>query len=475
MAYRYGDRNQLALFPPSVEDYVPKDATVRAYDAMVDALDFKELGIDIAPDNVGNSQYDPKTMLKLHVYGMAYGVRSSRKLEREAHYNISFIWLMGQLKPDHKTIAEFRRKNKKALQNVLKQCAKMCIKLGLIEGNTLFADGSKIRANASIKNKWTKGRCEEVLKKADENIDRILKECEDTDLQEEDQPSLIKMQKELSDHNALKSKVNDILKELKGEQKKQHNTTDPDCAVMNSQKGTFSGYNVQIVVDEKHSLIVTSDAVNDNSDLKQFSTQIKNANETLGAPCKVACADSGYAAADELAKVDAENIKVVVPSQRQASRKEQGQFEPSCFRFDQKNRAYICPEGHILKFQYSDKKKRRDRYGITDAKICLKCSHFGQCTNNKQGRRVHWLWNEEARLKFEKQYLEPDSQAIYKLRQQKVEHPIGHIKRNLKFDSFLLKGRDGVKAEISLAGACFNIARMITIFGVTGLIQKMQG
>lgn len=181
MAYRYGNRDQLALFPPSVEDYVPKDAAVRAYDAMVEALDFKELGIDIEPDNVGNPQYNPKAMLKLYVYGTAYGVRSSRKLEREAHYNISFIWLMGDLKPDHKTIAEFRRKNKKALQNVLKQCARMCIKLGLIEGNTLFADGSKIRANASIKNKWTKERCEEALKKADENIDRILKECEDTD------------------------------------------------------------------------------------------------------------------------------------------------------------------------------------------------------------------------------------------------------------------------------------------------------
>ncbi len=119
MAYRYGDRNQTMLFPPTVDDYVPKDAVVRAYDTMVEALDFKELGIDLNPNSVGNSQYDPKAMLKLHLYGMAYGVRSSRKLEREVHYNISFIWLMGQLKPDHKTIAEFRKNNKEALKKVL--------------------------------------------------------------------------------------------------------------------------------------------------------------------------------------------------------------------------------------------------------------------------------------------------------------------------------------------------------------------
>jgi hypothetical protein len=86
-------------------------------------------------------------MLKLLVYGYSYGIRSSRKLERETHYNLSFIWLSGGLKPDFKTIAEFRRNNKAALANVLKQCARLCMKLGLIEGNTLFVDGSKIRAN----------------------------------------------------------------------------------------------------------------------------------------------------------------------------------------------------------------------------------------------------------------------------------------------------------------------------------------
>jgi transposase len=94
---------------------------VRAYDAFVEALDFNALGIALNPDNVGNSEYDPKAMLKLLVYGYSYGVKSSRKLERETHDNLSFIWIMGGLKPDHKTIAEFRRSNKQALQKILQQ------------------------------------------------------------------------------------------------------------------------------------------------------------------------------------------------------------------------------------------------------------------------------------------------------------------------------------------------------------------
>jgi transposase len=475
MAYRYGDRNQLSLFPPSVEDYVPENAPVRAYDAMVEALDFDELGIRIDPNNVGNPQYDPKAMLKLLVYGTAYGIRSSRKLERESHYNISFIWLMKQLKPDHKTIAEFRRKNKTALRNVLSQCARICIELGLIEGNTLFVDGSKIRANASIKNKWTKERCEEALKKADERIEGILKECEEADSLEEGAPSYVKMKKDISTQASLKAKIQEIQRHLKENNKKQHNTTDPECAVMNSQKGTYSGYNAQIVVDEKHSLIVTTDAVSDNNDLKQFAVQVEQANEVLETPCKTACADSGYAATDELDKIDQKDINVVVPSQRQARDAEPGEFDKTRFKYDKDNDTYTCPEGNTLKFYESNPERKTHRYKIVNAKTCHGCRCFGRCTNNKQGRTINRMWSEDTRERLEKEYLEPGSQAIYKLRQQKVEHPFGHIKRNLKFDSFLMRGKDGAKAEIAIAATCFNMARMITLIGVVELIRKLQG
>lgn len=479
MAYRYGDRNQTALFPPRVDDFVPKDAAVRAYDAMVEALDFKELGIELDSDNVGNPQYDPKAMLKLHLYGTAYGVRSSRKLEREVYYNVSFIWLMGQLKPDHKTIAEFRRKNKKALKKVLGACARMCLKLDLIEGNTLFVDGTKIRANAAIKNTWTDKRCRESLKNVDSRIEEILKECDEADLREKDMPSLVKMNKELSDSNVLKTKVQDILKELKDENnnqlKKQHNTTDPECATMNSPKGTYAGYNAQVVVDEKNALIVSVDAVSDNNDLNQFASQIDKANQVLSNPCKTACADSGYSSTEELIKIDKKDITVIVPSQRQASEKDRGEFHKNNLRYDETNNCYICPEGHKLEFHQPHKENKADVYKISDPNRCRECRHFGRCTKSNQGRQVHRLWNEASRLKFEALYRQPGSRAIYKLRQQKSEYPFGHIKRNLKFDSFLTRGRDGANAEIALAATCFNVARMITILGIPALIQKLQG
>lgn len=472
MAYRYGDRRQKMLFPPSLDEYVPPEAPVRAYDVFVDSLNFSELGIELEHRKVGCPQYDPTTMLKLLLYGYSYGVRSSRKLEREAHYNVSFIWLTGGLKPDHKTIAEFRRKNKSALKKVLKQCARLCIKLGLIEGNTLFVDGSKIRANASIKNSWTKERCSRHLKKIDKRIKEIFSECEVADREEKDQASLVKMKEELKDQAALKCKVKAILSELETEDKKSTNTTDSDCTKIHGRGGSHAGYNMQSVVDEKHGFVVSSDVVNENNDLHQFAEQIEQAHETLDKKCQVACADSGYAFVDELEKIDKQGIKVVVPSHKQAIReKKEEPFDKSHFKYDSVKDCYLCPQGHVLKYSYTNTFKRAKVYRGGSA--CRGCRYFGECTKQTRGRGITRLLKAELKEKLEAQYEEPESQKTYALRMQKVELPFGHIKRNLTADHFLMRGLEGVRAEASLLASCFNLARMITLLGVPTLDGKL--
>ncbi len=467
MAYRYGHREQMELFPQTIEDYVDPDDPVRAYDAFVEALDLDELGITLDEKQIGNPEYHPKSMLKLLTFGYSYGIRSSRKLERAVYHNLAFIWLMGGLKPDHKTIAEFRRNNKTSLKEILKECARLCISLDIIEGNALFVDGTKIRANASIKNTWTKERSEEALRKIDERINEILSECEAADENEQDEPSLVSMQEKLHDKNALKAKVEEILKELNETKKNSINTTDSDCGRMNSIQGSHAGYNAQAVVDEKHGLIVHVDVVNENNDRQQFATQISQANDTLGQKCLVACADQGYSTTDELEKVDKQDIKVVVPPCEKSDIKKS-------FIYDSENDYYLCPEGHILENSGLSSDKKSHIYRIENKSFCLDCSRFNTCTKSKHGKTVSRLLNEETRQRFESQYNEPESQEIYKLRQQKVELPFGHIKRNLGVNSFLLRGLDGAKAEISLLATCFNISRMITIFGIQGLIKAIM-
>ena len=475
MAYRYGDRLQPILFPRSIAQYIPRDAPVRAYDAIIDSLDFAKLGIDLDPHKVGCPEYNPKVMLKLLVYGYSYGIRSSRKLERETHYNLSFIWLTGGLKPDHKTIAEFRRKNKSALKKVLSQCARICIELGLIEGNTLFVDGSRVRANASIDNTWTKERCHEYLKKIDKRIKQILSECDLADESEKGQSSLVELGEELKDRVNLESKIKAILKQINEQGKHSVNTTDEDCVKVRSRQGSHAGYNAQAVVDEKHGLIVSSDVVDENNDVHQFAKQIYKANETLQDKCHSACADAGYAGYEELEKIDKQGIKVIVPSRKQAAReKRSGPLDKSHFKYDRENDCYICPAGEVLTYRRMEPERRRRVYRLKRS-VCQKCRYFGVCTTGKIGRKLTRLNQEDLKDKLETVYEQPESQAVFKLRKEKVELPFGHIKRNLKFDAFLLRGLDGVKAEFSLLSSCFNVARLITILGVPMLLAKLTG
>lgn len=473
MAYRHGDRDQMQLLPACIEEYVGPADPVRAYNAFVDSLSLDELGIIWDEHKVGNSEYDPKAMIKLLVYGYSYGLRSSRKLEMATYHNLAFIWLMGDLKPDHKTIARFRKNNRNVLKNILKQCVRLCIKLDLIEGNTLFVDGTKIRANASTHNTWTPDKCKRYLKKVDQHIESILSECDHIDEQEQDRPSLVKLQKELQDKEHLKSRVQTILKELKEQERGSINTTDPDCVRVKGGQGIHAGYNGQIVVDEKHGLIVHSDVVNESNDVNQFAHQIDQANQTLGYNCTNACADAGYSDIQELKKIDDQHITVIVPSQKQAHDREVKPFDKEQFHYDEQNDCYICPQGHPLSYTFFDKDKQHKVYQIIDKSLCLQCLHFGLCTKAKYGRRIRRLVDEDLKLKLERQYNQESSQAIYKLRKEKVEHPFGHIKRNLGVTAFLLRGLEGVKAEMSLSASCFNITRLINLVGVPLLVAKL--
>ena len=451
MAYRYGKREQYSLLPACIDDYVGPDDPVRAYDAFVEALDLSDLGIEEDTDQVGNPSYDPRTMLKLFVYGYSYSHdRSSRKLERAANHNLSFIWLLGGLRPDHKTIANFRKNNKGPLEKVLKQSARMCLRLGLIEGNVLFIDGTKIRANASIRHTLDAKRCEKILKNTDKRIEAILAECE-----EGDSDSLVKLRDELSDKRALREKMQAIMLDLKKEGRKSINTTDNDCVSTKGIHGSYAGYNAQIAVDEKNGLIASCDVSRSSVDYGLLSNQVNQANQTLGKICSFAVADAGYSDLEDISKI-ADDLTVLVPVQRQTDDQ---------FIYNKASDTYRCPEGHLLTRYTIDHDEQRTRYKISSRGLCRRCSRFGICTKSKVGRRISRSLFEETSQRLANALRDTEAMKIYKKRSQKVELPFGHFRRTMGVRSFLLRGLDGAKAEMSLFGSAFNIRRMITLLG----------
>jgi len=191
MAFKFGtNKDQESFLPPVIDDYVGPNDPVRVYDAFIDALDFNELGISFVP-KAGAERYEPRLMLKLLVYGPSYGDRSSRKLERACRHNLSYIWMMRGLQPDFRTIIRFRSDFKEPIKKVLKQCVRMCVKMDLVEGNTLFFDGSKLRANASLEHNLSPETLEKELSKVEQHIDDMMAEAERLDKSEDDLPSLM--------------------------------------------------------------------------------------------------------------------------------------------------------------------------------------------------------------------------------------------------------------------------------------------
>src|ERR1700710_1335928 len=141
------DRRQTLLLPEAVDDYVGCDNPVRFIDAFVDGLDLAQAGFArVEAKATGRPGYAPGDLLKLYIYGYLNRVRSSRRLEAECHRNIEVIWLLRTLKPDFKTIADFRADNRCAFKAVFRAFTLLCKRLDLFGRELLAVDGTRIKA-----------------------------------------------------------------------------------------------------------------------------------------------------------------------------------------------------------------------------------------------------------------------------------------------------------------------------------------
>jgi len=350
----------------------------------------------------------------------------------------------------------------------------MCVRLELIAGNVLFVDGTKIRANAGKRQTKGKVGLQHQLARIDKRIEHLLVECQELD--EEESGQLVTLKRELRNKGKLKEKIESLAQELKEE--KQVNVTDPECKIMKGRQGSHACYNGQLVVDDARGLIVSTQAVNEGTDHHQLANQITHAEQIMEHTSQIACADAGYSSVDDLKPlVDQPDRTVVVPNERQAQKhpKEPSEFDKSHFTYHAETDTYTCPEGKELYYSYQAKGSNKLTYRMRNYKECLKCPHYGRCTSAKKGRTLYRLVNEETYQKLKKTYESEEAQQIYRRRKMRVEHPFGHIKRNLGVSAFLLRGLDGVNAELSLMASCFNISRLLTLFGgVQPMIKALK-
>ncbi len=291
------ERGQITLLPDSIEELVGQDNPVRVIDAFINSLDLTEAGIKRAtPNDTGRPSYDPRDLLKLYVYGYFNKLRSSRKLMVECARNIELFYLMNRLKPDFRTIADFRKDNADALKSIFKAFVKVCMKMGLYQKELLAIDGSKFRAVNSKDNCYNVETLEKKLKRIEEHIGEYLQQMDKADDGEPggEAPTAEQVRQAVEDLKARKERYQGYLKELKESGETQLLTTDPEARRMHSKDGFHCCYNVQTAVDAGSHLIAEYKVTNHNTDQGLLKETAESARETLGAGIIEVVADKGY-------------------------------------------------------------------------------------------------------------------------------------------------------------------------------------
>ena len=474
MSYIEGEsREQRVLFPEVLDDYISEDNLVRFIDAFVDGLEMEELGFDrTAPKETGRPPYDPRDLLKLYIYGYLNRVRTGRTLERECQRNVELMWLMRKLRPDFKTITDFRKDNRKAFRGVFRQFVLLCKGLGLVGGELVAVDGSKFKAVNSGQRNFSQKKLEERLKKIDEKVERYLDEMDRGDEEGKDtEISAAELKQKIEKLKERKGRYEELLKELGASGQSQVSLTDPESRAMALTPRGEVSYNVQTAVDRKHHLIVEQDVTNEGLDNHQLFTMAQKTKQMLGQDELQVVADMGYYNHEELKRCEEAGITTYVSKPLVSKNTARGLFGKEKFVYEADGDCYRCPAKERLDFRFETQEgDKKFRYYWTQA--CPGCALKAQCTTDPRFHRIK-RWEHEAVLERIEQRVKANT-VILKLRQQLVEHPFGTIKFWNDQRHFLMRGLEKVKAEFSLSTLAYDIKRALNIVGVRGLIAALN-
>ncbi len=428
-----GDRQQMLLLPPSIDDWVAADHPVRFIQTCLEQMDLRCFYEPYAAE--GRPAYDPQTMLGILIYAYSRGMRSSRKIASACEEQVPFRWISGNIAPDHRTICRFRVRHAKDFTQVFHETLRLCAEAGLLRLGQIFLDGTKLKASAALS-----------ANRHLEHIRKILQEAEDVDREEDEAfgaaergdrlpKELANSKERLKRIRRAKARLDQELKQKQDEQARKvrahkesgprrgrkpkspddvtidrkANITDPESRIMKDRKGFVQAYNCQAACTEDQ-IIVSADVCQDENDLHQLEPMLAKTAASLresgidAAPGALA-ADAGYFRDDlDIGALEKEGPELLICTQKNHKlRQEQKEKGP--------------PRGRIPK-------------------------------------------NISTRERMERRLLTKRGRGIYKKRSCSIEPVFGQIKQCLGMDRFLRRGLEAVRSEWMLACSISNLMKL---------------
>jgi transposase len=470
------DRLQTQFLPAAVEDYVSPDNPVRFLDAFVNKLDLRTAGFLFPkqdPHGRGRPAYPPAELLKLYLYGYLHQLRSSRRLEAECARNLEVLWLVRQLRPDFKTIADFRKDNAQAFKAVVREFTRLCRQLDLFGGQLLAIDGTKIKASNAADQNWSQRKLEKQQAQIEARLEEYLKAMESADAADAPAaaPSAAELQAKIARLTERQSQIQERLQTLARTGESQLSATDPDSRGMKSAHGHVVGYNVQGCVDAQHHLLVTVEATQAVVDQGQLTAVAQAAKTELEMEQADVVADGGYFKSEDIKACQEMGLEAHLPTVGNSPSERAGLYGKEDFRYDAVKDVYHCPNGSELSHRRQGEDKGRVVFTYENAKACAGCPLKARCT--KAGHRTVSRWEHEAVLErmSAAKAAHPEKLAA---RKTLIEHCWGTLKWLLP-GGFLVRGKVKVGAEVSLAHFGYNLKRVLAVLGLEKLLAALAG
>lgn len=480
--------NRHQTYFATLNDQVSTDNPVRLMDAFIDKLDLQKLSFTgTAHKSEGRPPFAPGVLLKLYLYGYLNKIRSSRKLEKECSRNVELQWLLQGLTPNYHTIADFRKMHSVPLHSMFKLYVQFLGDAGLLGKTTIGIDGSKFKAVNSRKNNYNQKKIDKHRQFIEDKTARYLQELDELDKEENTSAGdelQLKKEKIAEGLTKLKErtiKYDTLQQQLDATPDKQISTNDADSRSIIIVKSIVEvAYNTQNAVDDKHNLVVHTQATNTNDGkaLHKAAIQAKQNLRLQKQDSLMVLADKGYHTGAELQQCQQDNMITHVAYKEQPGVKHiANEFLAESFDYDKATDTYTCPAGatlttlgtwHNKKGEANETSYRFKTYRTDACKTCL-LKH--QCT--KLPKRIIQRSEYQDAVDINDNNIRQNPH-YYKRRQCICEHPFGSIKRHWGYTHTLLKGLQKVNGEMNLIMLCYNFMRTKNILGFDKMLRAIQ-
>jgi transposase len=498
-------RQQMALFAPTLDAMISPDDPVRLVDEVLARLDWSAWVAEYDRTR-GQPPIHPRILAAVLLYGLCRGIRSTRKLQEACCYRLDFLWLVEGRQIDYTTFAKFRTRFGAHLKDTFRQVCRVAMHLGLVRLGEVAFDGTRVKSNNSRYNTRTAKSLAEKLAALDAEFDQMLAEFDATEAQSshERDDSPTQLPSALADLEERRVKIRAALEKTlaldevrrkdgvdAAKNPAQVPMNDPDSRVMPNKEGGYApNYTPTLTTDGAYGIIVDCEVIGEVNEACQALPSVDRIEETFGQLPERFLTDGGNNNGLVQHGMEERGIEFFAPAQSSQPqpgnpaqradppqpvpasewpalpRNPQGQLDRSCFVYDAAQDRYTCPQGQVLQFaehkpdmQQGQRVQRR----IYRCEACAGCPLAEKCISpkSKQGRTITRDEFEETRERTAARMSTPRAKDIYDERPRIAETPFGILKAVFRLRQFLLCGLEKVRTEWRWAATSFNIMKIV--------------